>query len=406
MGKLDKLKKQNQQLTTDIGRETGYFQEVASEYNRVAEIYENPMFFLDEIDDDFCRKTKLDKTDIAFLMLATALQITRWVVIAQINQALDKKLDASDKENTVRKKDNDPSIEKKKHDQQKNYKDQHKWEDKKSEKYPTWKEIVTEGVPYDITAGSPQFGVNMGGGDHRAHTLGHDPVLGWIFGTMNIISSTISTETFRTFKVVKEPSPKHWAYETNVAAGFAMMIESAKEDDKRLPAAIFAQAVHLGSDYFTYKGLPVPFLEVFDSDFASKLYKEGYDTLRLTKDIAVVGAQAGIAVLINLLISLLHGLFYDEKKHYSRDLYEVKTRKILSASNLIATSSNVIWVGGNMLAGNEAAIKDIDIGGLIVTIHRLVTDHKFIKAVKLEFMEKQWYNKVAGEEYSFMKEIE
>ena len=221
---------------------------------------------------------------------------------------------------------------------------------------------------------------------------------------MNIISSTISTETFRTFKVVKEPSPKHWAYETNIADGFAMMLESVKEDDKRLPAAIFAQAVHLGSDYFTHKGLPVPLLEVFDSDLASKLYKEGYDTLCLAKDIAVVGAQAGIAVLINILISLIHGLFYDEKKHFSRELYEVKTRKILSASNLIATSSNVIWVGGNMLAGNEAALKDLDIGGLCVTIHRLITDHKFIKEIKLEFMEKQWYTKVLGEEYQFMKE--
>lgn len=183
-----------------------------------------------------------------------------------------------------------------------------------------------------------------------------------------------------------------------------MMIESIKEDDKRLHAAIFAQAVHLGSDYFTYKGLPVPILEVFNSEIASKLYKEGYDTLCMVKDVAVIGAQATIAILINLLITVMHGLFYDEKKHISRELYEVKTRKILSASNLIATSSNVIWVGGNMLAGNEAAIKDIDIGGLCVTIHRLITDHKFIKEIKLEFMEKGWYDAVVGEDYEFMKE--
>ncbi len=398
MSKFDKAKRENQQIITTIRREAGYFQEVASEYNRVAEIYENSAMLLDEIDNDFCQKTQLDKIDVTFLMLATALQVARWVVIAQINQHLDNKL------KNERKKDNDSSIEQKKHKQQKEYKEKHKWEDKSSEKYPTWTEIVTDGVPYDVTAGSPQFGVNMGGGDHRVHTLGHDPALGWIFGTMNIISSTISTETFRTFKVLKEPSPKHWAYETNIADGFAMMFESVKEDDKRLPAAIFAQAVHLGSDYFTHKGLPIPILEVFDSDLASKLYKEGYDTLCLAKDIAVVGAQAGIAVLINILISLMHGLFYDEKKHFSRDLYEVKTRKILSASNLIATSSNVIWVGGNMLAGNEAALKDLDIGGLCVTIHRLITDYKFIKEIKLEFMEKQWYNKILGEEYHFMKE--
>lgn len=399
MSKFDKLKKENQQLTADIKRGAGHFQEIADEYNRVADIYSHPEIVLDEIDHAFCQKTKLDKVDLTFLMLATALQVARWVVIAQVSKNLDNKL----KNN--RKDHNDSSIEEKKHRQQEKYKDKHKWEDKKSEKYPTWTEIVTDGVPYDVTAGSKKFGVNMGGGEHRVHTLGHDPVLGWIFGTMNIISNTITTETFRTFKVVNKPSPKHWEYETNIVNGFKMMIESIKEDDKRLPAAIFAQAVHLGSDYFTHKGLPVPFLEVFNSEGASKLYKEGYDVLCMVKDIAVVGLQATIAVLINLLISLVHGLFYDEKKHGSRELYDVKTRKILSASNLIATSSNVIWVGGNMLAGNESAIKDIDIGGLCVTIHRLITDHKFIKKVKLEFMEKQWYDIVLGDDYEFMKEV-
>lgn len=405
MGKFDKLKVENRQITNEIIREANHFQEVSAEYDRVAEIYENPTQLLDEIDKDFCQKTKLDKVDVTFLMLATALQVARWVIIAQINQEIDKKLDASDKENTARKKDNDPSIEKKKHDQQTNYKKKHKWKEKQSEKFPTWKQIVTDGVPYDVTTGSPKFGVNMGAGDHRVHTLGHDPALGWIFGTMNIISSTISTETFRTFKVEKKPSPKHWAYETNIAHGFEMMFESIKEDHKRLPAAIFAQAVHLGSDYFTYKGLPVPFLEAFDPELASKLYKEGYDTLCLLKDVAVIGTQAGIAILINILISLVHGLFYDKKKYCSRDLYEDKTRKILSISNLIATSSNLIWVGGNMVAGNEAAIKDLDVGGLLVTIHRLITDYKFIKEIQLEFIEKQWYEQIIGEEYNFMKEI-
>ena len=318
-----------------------------------------------------------------------------------INKGLDENIKDS------RKKDNDPDIEKKKHKKQEDYEEKHKqkWEEKNSEKYPTWKEIVNDGVPYDITVGSPNFNVNMGGGDHRVHTLGHDPVLGWIFGTMNIITSTISIEDFRTFKVLKEPSPKHWAYETNIAAGFGMMIESIKEDDKRLPAAVFAQAVHLGSDYFTVKGLPIPVLEVFNSELASKIYKEGYDTLCLLKDVAVVGIQAGIAVLINILISLLHGLFYNQEKHESRDLYEVKTRKILSISNLIATSSNVIWVGGNTVAGNESAIKDLDVGGLCVTIHRLVTDQKFINRIKREYIYNQWENRILNTEFKF-KEIE
>lgn len=399
MGKYDKLKKEKGKADHIAGISDENLCIMADEHARVAEIYEHASEILSDIDRGFCEYTKLDKIDVTFLMLATALQISRWVIISIINQNLGEKLKDS------RKKDNDSTIEEKKQKNQKEYENKHKWEERNSEKYPTWKEIVKDGVPYDVTVGSPEFGVNMGGGDHRAHTLGHDPVLGWIFGTMNIITSTISIEDFRTFKVLKEPSPKHWAYKTNVLSGFEMMFESIKEDDKRLPAAVFAQANHLGSDYFTHKGLPIPLLEVFNSEIASKLYKEGYDTLCFMKDVAVVGAQAGIAIFINMLISLLHGLFYDQKKHESRDLYEVKTRKILSISNLIATSSNVIWVGGNMFAGNESAINDLDIGGLCVTIHRLITDHKFIDKIKHEYIHNHWEDRILNNEFNF-KEIQ
>ena len=32
----------------------------------------------------------------------------------------------------------------------------------------------------------------MHGGQHRVKTLGHDPILGWVFGVANIISDTIT----------------------------------------------------------------------------------------------------------------------------------------------------------------------------------------------------------------------
>ena len=182
-----------------------------------------------------------------------------------------------------------------------------------------------------------------------------------------------------------------------------MAIESIKEDDKRLPAAIFAEAIHLKSDAFTKNGLPIPVLETFAPDLAGKLYKSNYDSLCLMKDIAVVGTQAVGAILINMVISLIHGLYYDPEKYSSRDVYEVKTRKILLYSNLISTASNVIWVGGNAIAGNEAAWKDLDIGGIIVTMYRLVTDTKFIQSVKEEFVLGGFRNMIKGEDLNLLE---
>lgn len=396
---IEELKSKRVALKAKSNITLNNMQIIADESFRVADLAHNSREILDNLDAEFERQTGLDSTDVKFLLFATALQIGRWVVINMVNKY------ATEKINNSRLKDNDLSIKKMERETRDKYKEKHdgKWEHNKSEKYPTWLEIVFDGVPYDVTLGSPEFGVNMEGGYHRIHTLGHDPILGWLFGTMNIISSTITLDDFRTYKVSAKPKPKHWSYQTNLIDGFRMAIESVMEDDKRLPAAVFAQALHLKSDAFTKNGLPIPLLETFAPDLAGKLYKSNYDSLCLMKDIAVVGAQAVGAILINMVISLIHGLYYDSEKYRSRDVYEVKTRKILLYSNLISTASNVIWVGGNAIAGNETAWKDLDFGGIIVTMYRLVTDTKFIQSVKEEFVLGGFRNMIKGDDLKLLE---
>lgn len=55
-------------------------------------------------------------------------------------------------------------------------------------------------------------------------------------------------------------------------------------------------------------------------------------------------------------------------------------------SNLFASTSNVIWCAGQLSLGNLGAIKDVDFGGLMVTLYRLFTDTEFIRQVKYEFI--------------------
>ena len=116
-------------------------------------------------------------------------------------------------------------------------------------------------------------------------------------------------------------------------------------------------------------------------------------------DIIKVGASAKLAELINLLISTIHTLMYDPMTTSSRDLYSVRTRKIIMYSNVIATGSNVLWVGANMAAGNEGAIKHLDIGGLIVTIKRLITDTEYIRQIKEEFVLGGFRNMIKGDDF-------
>ena len=92
---------------------------------------------------------------------------------------------------------------------------------------------------------------------------------------------------------------------------------------------------------------------------------------------------------------MIHGLFKPDD--FSKSLYEVKTRKILSYSNIIASTSNLIYVGANVAGGNKEALRKLDIGGLIVTCYRVATDARFITAAKREFIDNRYFEMIKGE---------
>lgn len=385
---LEELRKKRKALDESYDNVLENMETIANESKRVAELAHNSREILDNLDREFEEQTGLNGIDITFLFFATALQVVRWALLPQLGDLINKDNRMSDSEGD--------SIVR---DKKKQYSNKHsEWDMNKSEKgYKTWKEIIFSGVPYDATAGAPDVGINMEGRYHRYKTLGHDPVLGWIFGTVNIISDTITLNNFRTFNVEK----MHFKDETNLGIAFSKAFDSILEDNNRLPAAIFRQGLHYQSDKYTKQGLPIPILGVFSEEIAGNIYRSQYDALCLSKDLQKIGDQAKYAILINMIISLIHGLFYDESKYSNRDLYEVKTRKILIYSNVIASASNIIYVAISAYLGNEGAIKKLDIGGIIVTIHRLLSDTEFINQVKEEFVFGGFKKLIQGEEYDF-----
>ena len=61
-----------------------------------------------------------------------------------------------------------------------------------------------------------------------------------------------------------------------------------------------------------------------------------------------------------------------------------------------------MWCGWELIwrLARKKAIKDFDIGGLIVTINRLLTDTKFIRKVKEEFIFGSFEKLIQGDELS------
>lgn len=143
---VEELRKKRAQLKANSDITFNNMQVIADESLRVAEVAHNSREILENLDAEFERQTGLDKTDVKFLFFATALQIGRWVVINKVNQY------ATEKMNSSRLKDNDSSIKKMEREARDKYKEKHdgKWAHNKSEKYPTWLEIVYDGVAENI----------------------------------------------------------------------------------------------------------------------------------------------------------------------------------------------------------------------------------------------------------------
>lgn len=378
----DALRKQKNQAFANANTSIEHLNEIAKESGRVADVAKNANSIIQNLDVKFKQATRLSNTDIAFLFFATSLQCVRQYLITLFKQRTGH--DESAKE----------SYEKEDQIFKKLFKDRNK--DKHKRYYATLDEIIYNGVPYDALFGSNDFELGLSGNSHRFRTLGHDPILGWIFGTSNIMTSTLTDWKFSTYHVEEMPKlngvlmPKI-IKKANTNLMLDKVIERIQSEPRALAASVIKQGFHYKSDELSKAGLPIPMLSTISPDMTQKLAEHGIDAANCIN----VGKQGAFSNLINTLIATIHGLFFDKSQHGSWELYALKTKKILSYSNIIASSSNLAYV-----ALTHDLLK-LDIGGLIITLYRIINDKKFIESVKEEFLEKEFYNIVVGHEYDF-----
>ena len=308
---------------------------------------------LEEINEKFRIQTGLNKTDIILLITATALQCTRQYVI-------------------------DPWIKNMRPASSSNDEGKRKGNAERGWYYVKTESILKNRVPFDCDKyadNSTIQGFLKGTKNHRMATLGHDPMLGWVFGTANIMTNTITRRDFQSAHV-KNVGGRNKIY---AKADTAHIFESVYDrvtnegsDGKlALGAALLREFIHLKSDVNTKLSLPLPGVTVVSAQLADTLSKYGIDT-------ASVSTEIGISAFINIIISMIHRLTYDNT--IDKKLFEVRTRKILLYSNCIASTSNAI------ITHLKKDPSMLDVGGMIVTIIELFRDLRFITKVKEDFI--------------------
>ena len=189
---------------------------------------------------------------------------------------------------------------------------------------------------------------------------------------------------------------------------FLKVEERIKEDKITVALALIKQIIHIGTDLYTPKGIQIPGANLV----LSKKNAERLTKYISTGDIIKITSSAAIAIVINFIISVLHNLFYNENDDISRELYNVRTRKILKVSNIIAESLNIVYVGSSIVIGKQTGnpelikegMKRIDLGGYIVAVHQIVKSSLVQEKIRREYLENRLYDKFLGENYSFLEE--
>lgn len=366
--------------------------DIQKETKRLHSIAINTTNILTDLDEEFSKRTSLGWQDIKFLFAATALQCIRIYVINTLTKVQPAGA-GNVKENFLHKiqgkllgtlNDGVPLSP--------------------APYYAPLMQICTaRGVPYDATRFK---GINHGffkEANHRFATFGHDPIVGLIVGTSNILTNTI---TCRSKGPLPVPITCHVEYDMDLKnpciGDVCSTIEALKaaayridNDAVSIVAALIKQIIHIGTDLYTPCGIQIP---------GANLILDNRYTEELTKyvsagDFIKIGVSYQIFNLINMFISSLHMLTCQSTSHRDKELHHVKTMKILEYSNIIATGSNVIINAVRFYFGDGKALKDIDFAGLIGTIMMLVRNDEIKRKIKREFIFGEYERMVTGDSY-------
>ena len=110
----------------------------------------------------------------------------------------------------------------------------------------------------------------------------------------------------------------------------------------------------------------------------------------LANNFVTIGMQSALCILINAIIEILYKLANTTDRDAIR---EVKSRKIVDYSNVIASCSNIVY---SMVTQD---LSKLDIGGFIVTVYRICTDSKIIEQIRDEFVYGSYEQQLILNEY-------
>ena len=180
MGTYEELLRRYYKNASDFSQTMGEFEKESQEVERVRKIAENTENILNNLDEQFCKVTKLSKLDMEFLFVAIGLQLIRQYLLTKFPERLDDKTAAAS--TWGHREEHSNRI--------------HRYYN------PSLEEIISNPVPFDANIGANGALSGAGKLGHRVKAIGHDPILGLVFGTANIATSTLTTSDLVSYHIL------------------------------------------------------------------------------------------------------------------------------------------------------------------------------------------------------------
>ena len=336
--------------------------------------------FTEQIDNEFEKSTGLRAKDIIFVVFASALQVIRQVFLNHFKERM------SDQEAAKMSFGHNN--------------DEHSNRGKRY--YASVEEILSNPVPFDCISKEEVVvkydNPKISGFNHRYIAVGHDPYIGLIVGTANILTNTLTLTqgnfVYKTYHVHTGIAyRKETPYEIDklcARARTSLMFEKiysrikseGNRGFKALAVALVKEIVHLLSDFRTKQSLPLPIVNSINPDLSRIAGVFGIDYLAVKS----FERESYLSIIINFIIQLLHQMCYNEKEDGSVESYKVRTIKVIQYSNEIALGSNLIQTLVRLALGDPNAFRDFDLGGSFVAMHHTLHDPITIKKIELDYL--------------------
>ena len=371
------LRRQDEKLNQEVVA-------INDKIDRRIKICEKTPQILDNATTEFNGLTSiLNKKDISFFVFSVLLQCSVKYCIKILREMSDKELAQKTPFHQDEKSDRQGYIY-----------------------YASREEIMSNPVPFDAIQkehknkwykDNGQIVPGFSGFNHRVTALGHDPLLGLVFGTANIMTSTITRNDFVSWHIKTIPHSRtakngreYFAYLDTVCDRadtieiFRSIINRVQQEGKEgwitLGTALLKEIVHLFSDLPSKQGLPLPVIPTFSQKLARSLSLYGLNTSTI--------AQGSIATkLNNWLIGFLHGLC--RSKYEDEKLYMVRTKKIIMYSDTFSTVSDIGYSMFTAYMGDKNTMRKFDLGGYLVTLYQICHSSNVISEIEREFYTKR-----------------